>query len=279
VVRRLAAIAVGALLLPAAASATPPRVSVTRLPAELGFGDELRLRVDVRFDPQQVDPAKVHVGGFAPWVVIRGTRTVGDRKLTVALDLLCLRATCLGKHEGVARRFDLAAAVTWNGPGGAGSGALRVPQFRVASRVTPEEKLVPRFKVRLEPLPRFAYRFRPATGAIVAFAAAGALALAAVGLLVLAFGGRRRVRHGGQRLSGLERALLIVRRAAAAGAPGERRRALDRLARELEATPAADLGERARRLAWSSEPPEPAAVARVADDVERAAGAARADVQ
>jgi hypothetical protein len=127
--------------------------------------------------------------------------------------------------------------------------------------------------VRLEPLPPIAYRVPPRRAAFAAFAAAGLLALAALALLALAFGRRRRPRRlrpaGG--LTGLERALVIVRRAAAAGVPGERRRALDRLARELDATPAAPLGGPTRRLAWSSEPPEPDAVARIADEVEQAA--------
>jgi hypothetical protein len=268
------ATALAAFVLPAGAGAAPP-VTVTREPAHPAFGDVLRLRVDVRLDPEQIDPRTVHAGGFSPWVVIRREQSLSGRTLSVALRLVCLRPACLGKREGVERRFQLTGQLTWSGPGGVGAAPVSVPAFGVASRVTPAEKLAPRFRVRLRPLPRFVYRIGPATAANVAFAGAGLLALAGLGILVLAFAGRGVLERRRPRLSGLERALLIVRRAAAAGVPGERRRALDRLARELDATPAAHLGSRTRQLAWSEEVPEPAAVARVADDVEREAAAAR----
>jgi hypothetical protein len=71
----------------------------------------------------------------------------------------------------------------------------------------------------------------------------------------------------------LERALEQVGLVSPNGASPERRRALERLARELERVEQPALAARARRLAWARGNPEPGQVDELATDVREATGA------
>jgi hypothetical protein len=70
----------------------------------------------------------------------------------------------------------------------------------------------------------------------------------------------------------LEHALATVRRVFDSGEVPDRRRALERLSRELGRAGESELAERARGLAWSPDPPSPGEVDTLAADVHAANG-------
>jgi hypothetical protein len=78
--------------------------------------------------------------------------------------------------------------------------------------------------------------------------------------------GRRR------RALALERELALVRDAAARGAEGDQRKALDGLAVALSGNGNDDLARGAKRLAWAEPGPTPAAALELADEVEQRFG-------
>jgi hypothetical protein len=73
-------------------------------------------------------------------------------------------------------------------------------------------------------------------------------------------------------LAPLERALELARDASRNGDPPERRRALERVARELGGRGLAELADRARALAWASGAADPAAIEALARDAHAANG-------
>ena len=276
---RAAAVVVAALAVTARAGAAGPSLTVeTRLsPADAGFGEAIHAIVDVRLDPARVDPhSVVFRGRFRPYLpegpVRRSGAAPGRLRLEVALR--CLRAACLPRTEGASRTFRFTpGAVRYRTAGQERSVAAVWSDLHVRSLLTPADRLKPRFRIRLRPLPTFDYGVSPRRAQWLATGGAAACALGA--LACLAFALRRRgVRTPRQisRLGPLERALAIVRHAATAGPPRERRLALDRLARVLRAEVPDRLPDEAAELAWSPQRPAPVSLETLADRVEQRAG-------
>jgi hypothetical protein len=243
----------------------PVAVQSTLSPAEPQFGDPVAATIEVLVDRRRVDPGSVQVGArFAPFAVISSTRSVsrsGRLSIVRIRDRLdCLDPACLPKDGAATFRFPR-LRITFRG----GSLVVPWPAVRVHARVTAADLARPILRVG-PPVAHPSYRLPPhATGllllAIALAAALGGLTLVArAALSWLAFGTRRRG-------SALERLLDELARGSSNGSGS--RRALERLARELE-----PLDERlsfeSRVLAWAPQEPEPVAISDLARRVRAA---------
>jgi hypothetical protein len=242
------------------------------------FGEQVTARLEVVVDATRVPESSVKAQArFAPYTIVRGRETrerFGDfLRVRQEYVLECLVARCL-PPKGGRFRFPGAnveyAPTTLPEPQRA---EVDWPALRVASRVGPNDLEALQVQGDVRDLPGLTYRVQPDTfGAIgfilaVLLAAAGlalaAWALDAPRLVKDAFGGRR------SRLSPLQRALAVVRRATERGEPDTSRRALDRLSAELRRTREADLARTASGLAWRRDQPSEASVEPLSSEVER----------
>lgn len=258
--RRVVVIVLGALglalALAAPASAAPPvSYQTTLAPREALFGDPVDAHVDVVVDPARVDPraVRVHVD-FRPYRVASGAvtrRSAGDLvRIRFAYRLDCLVKACLPKGPERTVSFR-PLRITW----GNRTQTTFWPNLRIASRIDPRDLSRPTLRSEALSQPRVTWGVRPqvATRLLVA----GALLLLAYPALLGVRVVRRRWRIWRttrlERLTPLERALELLRRAAAGDEADRGRLALERVARELGDD---ELGSDARRLAWSRAQPD-----------------------
>ncbi len=249
----VALLALGALVVVPAVGAVSYRATLA--PREAFFGDPVEAKVDVVVDPRTVDPSRIRVHtDFRPYEAApqRVTRraAAGLVHVQFAYRLTCLVRRCL--TNGPERTVSFAPVrVT----AGTQTQTLRWPNLRVASRVDPHElsRPTPRSDVVRQPAVTWAVAPGPTTAVLVALALA---LLAYPAVLVGRAAHRAWVVHRTSRLdrmTPLERALELLRRAGGQG-DDRSRRALERVARELGPD---ELGEDARRLAWSRPQPDP----------------------
>jgi hypothetical protein len=220
------------------------------------FGDALSATVETVVDPALVDPRSVRVhADFRPYRA-SSTRVVRRQEgrltsIEFRYRLECLVRKCLpnGAERHVVFR---PVRITY----GAGETQTAFwPPVQLASRVAPQELQDPVLRSELVRQPAVTYGVRPQL-AVAALLAVAVLLLAYPALLAF-----RLARHGWrtlrtsrfERLTPMERALELMRRAAAAGEGEPSRRALERVARELGEH---ELVTDARRMAWSRPRPE-----------------------
>jgi hypothetical protein len=255
-VRRLVLAASVALLAATPAQAVDVAYRATLSPREALFGDPVEARIDVAVDPKQIDPDTVRVHtDFRPYAATpaRIERRVGGGlvRLSFVYRLTCLDKKCLPK--GPERTIVFAPLrVRWENT----TQILRWPSLQLASRLDPRDVAQPTPRSDVVRQPPMTWGVRPST-AIWVLVAAAVLLLAYPALLAFRAGRRAWLRWRTsrlERLSPLERALELLKRAAAGGEPDSSRRALERVARELGED---ELGTDARRLAWSRSRPEP----------------------
>jgi hypothetical protein len=244
------------------------KVHATLVPRATQFGDRVVAQAELLVDPGRVDPGSVRVvTDFSPYRVLAEPTVTrrsegGLTELRYRWELDCLARTCLPRET--ARRIVFAPVRAQYGGGLATS---VWPALRVETRVGPQDLARPALRFDVLPLPKATQRISPGAlhmlllaGAAFALLLAAALLAPELMALVPAY---RRV----DRRTPLERALAHVRAARAHGAP-PRRRALERLAREVDDP---ELGVRIRELAWSPSSPEGSEMDRVADQVEEGA--------
>jgi hypothetical protein len=248
------------------AARNPVTVHATLGPRAVQFGDRVVAQAELLVDPARVDPGGLKVvADFAPYRVV-GAPAVASRdeggltELRYRWSLDCLDRACLPRET--ARRF-VFAPVRAQYRGGVATGVW--PALRVETRVGPQDLARPALRFDVLPLPKATQRISPGALHVLLLVAAALLLLLAAALLVpevLALApASRRV----DRRTPLERALAHVR-AARAYADPRRRRALERLAREVDDP---ELGTRIRELAWSPPSPEKDEMDRVADQAGR----------
>jgi hypothetical protein len=256
------ALVVAAVIAPAAAAGERTGVSfrATLAPREALWGDVVRGRVDVVVEPALADPdsVRVHVD-LRPYSVVSTTVT-RDRegslvRVTNRYRLRCLERPCLpGRPE---RLIDFRPVrITWADRGGrTQTQTIFWPPLELASRVNPKDLAEPVLRSEVARQPPVTWRVRPS------LAIGGLLVVAGLLLLYPVLLVARLARRGWyvwrtsrlERLSPLERALELLRRAAHGGEDERSRLALERVSRELEGH---ELGEHASRLAWSRPAPE-----------------------
>jgi hypothetical protein len=275
----------------ATASLSPPRTQL--------FGDPVTAELEVELDARAVDADSVAVRPrFAPYTVLRKTEEETSAGAAVVrryrFTLVCIRPTCAAAGGGgaVLPVAQLPARVTYRTAGGAErSVAVKWPTTEVASRLgsvrfTRNDVLGIDFsKIDVSPAwrgdmspPPVSHRARP--GVLAGALFAGAALFVLLGLVLLAPELRRLLRLAPAReplasLPPLERALALLERALASTDAAERRKALDRLARELRRRGDDELASAARTLAWSPPAPPGEATGALAGEVERAIGGRR----
>lgn len=292
------AVAAGALALAGSAGAAPrsPLHATASISPPVHFvGDRVTARVEVVIDRRVVDPDGVHVtAAFGPYErtedpTVERSRTGDLVRIVFRWPLACLGEDCLPRGQRLVRLRP--ARVTY----GRHAVDVRWPPTAIVSRlgrievqlqrlerlasfmsagqgisiVSAQAQLSP-WRTNREP-PAPSYRVSaPALGAGLLGGAALALAGAAVLVAPLVRRRRRRPPRAAPRhASSLAEALSLLAETMANGAgPPARREALERLARELIALERLELAARARRLAWSTEPPEDPAVGVLAREAE-----------
>lgn len=260
------------------AGARPIAVRRSVAPESQLFGDPAVATIDVIVDTGRVDEESLNVdASFAPYEVVgepaRSRKADGPLvRLRTRYRLRCLAQACV--PERVELPLELAPArITFVRADGA-PGTPRVvrwPLLTIASQfergVPPQSGIgstvtsPPGLRAKVRPPGEPSWRVPPA--AMLAALIGGAVVLVGLaGLLLLPL-----VRRGPEQvlepevtieLTPLERALVGLDWARAAGASREQRKALELLAEELEADTEADLtalADDARVLAWSARPP------------------------
>jgi hypothetical protein len=249
-------------------------------PGAVHFGDPLTARAVVVLDPARVRTSTVRFAPrFGSYLVtrdLRETRSEGGlTRISYSFTLECLGAGCATGQAQVPLQFPQAALRFRTRSGTPGRLRVVWPTVTLASRLDDADRAEPAAHLRADVSPpAVTYRFSP--GLLVAglAVASGLLVLAAGILVFLAF--PRTVPPGaepeqdGPARTPLEDALLLVREASSDGhGPEVRRKALQRLVRELRSSDLRELAQAAGRLAWSNGPPSADTSLELVAQVER----------
>jgi hypothetical protein len=249
-------------------------------PGAVHFGDPLSARAVVVLDPARVRPSTVRFAPhFGSYRVTRGTRQTrsdgGLTRITWAFALECLGAGCATGQAQVPLLFP-EASVRFRTRSGT-AGLLRVvwPTVTLASRLDDSDRADPAAHLRVDTSPpAVSYRLSPGLLVPGLAVVSGLLVLAAGMFVLLALSKWRpsepEPEQAGPARTPLEDALLLVREAASDGhGPELRRKALQRLVRELRSSDLNELAQAAGRLAWSNGTPAPDTTLQLVAQVER----------
>jgi hypothetical protein len=259
----------------------PTQIAVqTRIdPREHGIGDRIMAELVVLVDTSVVDP-----GSIRPLIDYEPYDRIGDVQKTVTqegsvarfiyrIPLMCLAEACAPSEETPITELP-AGTVFYRfrqAPRPVGR-EIEWPQMNFVERATDEEVEDGQWRVDAPAITPVSYRFNPGWLAALLFVAALAFLLVAAAIVWQAVERRREPEAGPvvDTRPPLERALDAARLASLNGAVPERRRALERVARELSALGEDELAARARTLAWSPEGASRQAVEDLARDAQEA---------
>lgn len=240
----------------------------------VGNGDLLRpesVRMNPDFAPyERTGPARVERSGSG-----------SNLRWRFRYPLSCLREGCA--PDGPRRTFEFPltnVVYRFRDSPGPASTLIDWPPFEVTGRVSNDAVSRRTWRADVTSLPEVSYRLAP--GVLAAGLLAGSAALAALAVWIVWWFARRRDSRDRETaehvdvspVPPLERALELAGRASRNGDAPERRKALERVARELGARGLTGLADRARTLAWAPGPASPAAVEELARDARAAAVAA-----
>jgi hypothetical protein len=267
---------------------SPPSAIQARsafLPGVVLFGDTLTARLDVILDRSKVDPGSVRVqASFTPWKPVAPPKQVrrdGSASSTYiekTYVLRCLEAACTAQNDSIVEDFDR-ARVSYI----ARDGTHRVTQVqwprlivdsRYAQKTLSAAGASPApWKAALFSLPSLTYSISP-TLLFALLLTGGLVLLLAAGGLVYLVRPRPAVRVApapppppAPVLTPLERAFLLLELSERVDGAGDQRRALERLADELDKRGEPALARAARTLAWSEAIPETEQTTRFAESV------------
>lgn len=226
------------------------------------FGEPVVATVEALVDTTVIDLSSVRVvTDFAPYEQV-GERTVertssgGIGVVTFRFPLQCLEEGCDTSGSRGLADFETGRVVyRFHDSLNDAFGALDWPPFEVASRVSDDDVEDIRWRAAETLLPEPSYRGNPAWLAALLLGLAAALMAGAV-LLARRWwrpADRLVLEPAGPTETRLARALTLAREASLNGDVPRRRRALERVARELGAVNRPDLESEARELAWSQE--------------------------
>jgi hypothetical protein len=254
------------------------------------FGEPVTAELTTVFNRALIRAESVRaVVDFEPYEQIAATeRTRVDEetltRITFRYRLRCITRACLPgepkrliewQPAGVAYTLIDPLQIGTRGPRSGGQ-APPWPTLEIVSRLDPTATQDVRWRAETRTLPEPEYRVDATLATVGLLGGAGALAGVAV-LLLLPLAPRRRgealEEETAADVSPLERALLRLEGSRNGAAP-DRRRALELVARELEAHGEHALAVEARRLAWSQGAPSEADAAAFAGSVRAAAAAA-----
>jgi hypothetical protein len=262
----------------------PTQIAVlTRIdPRVHGLGDRIVAEVVVLADTTVVDPDSIRpLIDYEPYdriePVQRSVTKEGNvAKLTYRYPLMCLAEACTPSEETPFVQFPTGTVFYrfHQAPRPVGR-EIEWPPITFVARATDDEVERGRWRVDAPAILPVSYRFSPGRLAAVLFGGSLAFLLAAAAI-AWQFVGRRREMEEEVVVDTrppLDRALDAARLASLDGAVPERRRALERVARELTALGEEELAARARTLAWSPEGASRQAVEDLARDARAAAPA------
>ena len=244
------------------------------------FADPVKATISLLIDRQRVDPERVGFNpSFKPYALI-GVPSVQRydtgqlTHLKYTANLVCLTYDCLPPGPNSRVQFRQAEVFYWRKSGGARR-TLQLPwyPFTLASRTTDADLnnadpfQQPSWRITTDPL-AVSYGISPGLLRGLLFALSGVLLLCAlVGLIALFRAVRARVRRAPT--TPLERAVMLVEEATHRDDQPAKRKALERLSRELTHTGEEDLALTARELAWAEPTPVPSATQPLTVDVRR----------
>lgn len=276
---RVAAVVLGLLLAGPAAAGGPLSPTASLQPSRALFADRIAAVATVVVDRAAIDPADVRaVAAFGPLDTLSGPVVERSNRggLTVVRfrwEVACLSQECVPSAAAQPVAMPPLRVTAQRRGGGRVGSVVRWPALSIVGRATARDVAAATPPFRLETqLPPPSYRAAPATLATVLDAVAVASVLAVLLLATREISHRRRRREEERLalLSPLERALVLLREAVQRG-PGDRRRALNLLARVLGG-PGSRLGGAASELAWSPPEPSPEQIESVVGEVERTVG-------
>ena len=247
---------------PSSPRASVSVVSATVRPSVHDFGDPVVAELVVVADKALVDPASVRVDpDFTPYEpvgprVVQRTETATGVRWRIRFPLRCLGDECA--PDGDRRTIDFpttGVVYRFRGAPGRSTALVEWPSFQVSARV-PSDALAPQsWRADVTSLPAVSSRAEAGTLAIALVL--GSIALALLGFLIVWRLTRRESADEveepevEEEVTALERALRLAHEASLEGDSPERRKALERVARELGARDLPELADRARSLAWS----------------------------
>jgi hypothetical protein len=269
-----------------------PRASMSVAAAEVrppvhAFGEPVVAEVVLVADQALVRPDSIRIAAdFTPYEragPVRVERTTAGSSLRIRFSypLRCLREGCAPDGPRGSFEFPISNVVyRFHSSPGPASAVIDWPRFEVTARSSSEAVAPQAWRANLGALPEVTYRWSP--GPLAAALLAGSFGFGVLGVGIAWLLVRRPGPAGplvddaeALALTPLDRALELARDAARNGDPPDRRKALERVARELSARGLAELATRARALAWSSGAANPAAVDDLARDVGAAANGGR----
>jgi hypothetical protein len=278
-------VVLGAVLVIAARGEEPgasqPQASVTVVgagvqPSAHAFGDPVVAELVLDVDPTVADPETIRIPtDFSPYepagpAQVERTETGGALRLRYRYPLVCLREGCAPEGPRQVFEFPLGNVVyRFRATPGRATAIVDWQPFTVTSRIGEQTGSDRGWRADVTTLPGVSYRLPPGTLAALLFA--GSIAFA--GLAAALAWWRLRPPRGQvepaelepvRRLTPLEQALALAHEAARNGDPPDRRRALERVARELGTRGHRDLADRARDLAWAAGSASPAAIEQLA---------------
>jgi hypothetical protein len=262
-------LAAAVLLWPDDRSSATPRLQQAPVTVKRGlstgsalFGDTVEAEIDVVSDDRRVPPDSVRLEtDFRPLTVV-GTTVERERRgaatlLRTVVVLRCATVACLPPRDGRPVRF-AAATVRYRLDGRARAVAVPWRGLVVHSRLSGDPAAAEGIT---DAPPALSTGFARSPTVVVAVLVLLAIALGLVGALLVVQGLWPRFFYSlgwWRTLSPLSQSLLQVEAAASIDDEAVRRGALDRLATQLEAAQAPELGGEARRLAWGPTAPGPA---------------------
>ena len=247
-------------------------------PTAHAFGDPVVARADVLVDTREVGIESIVLQpNFEPYEALDPPHVTreqfGDLGLVrYTYGLICLKEGCdPAEARGVSDFPSGRLRYQFKDRPGSAFESYDWPLLEVASRVAPKDVEEIRWRSDATSLAPASYRLSPGAAAVVLLAAAIGCAAAAVliarRLWWSTAGDDGEPADEGDLRSPLERALEVALRSDDDADLPQRRRALERVARELGAAGRADLAREARALAWS---PVPSTVAQVESLAARA---------
>jgi hypothetical protein len=244
------------------------------------FADPVKASISVLIDRRRVDPERVGFNpSFKPYALI-GVPSVQRHDvgqlthLKYTANLVCLTYDCLPPGPNSRVQFRPAEVFYWRRSGGPRK-TLPLPwnPFTLASRTTEADLnnadpfQQPSWRITTDPL-AVSYGISPGVLRGLLFALSGLLFLCAVvGLVALFRAVRGRIRRAPT--TPLERAVMLVEDATQRDDQPAKRKALERLSRELTSSGEQDLALTARELAWAEPTPVPSATQPLTVDVRR----------
>jgi len=267
--------------------AAAPRASLTVvratiLPAVHLFGEPVVAELVVVASKAMVDPDTIRVRpDFTPYAptgqrLLERSETPTSVRYRYRFTLNCLDEDCAPDADREMVELSSAAVFyRFRGTQGPGTAIVDWPPFEVTARV-PTEALSPeRWRADVTSLPVVTYERSPGPTSVILLVGSILLALLGVALAWWLAKPEARAEVEGVdepvvEATPLERALRLAREATVDGDSPARRKAFERVARELGARGLGDLAERARALAWASGATTPVMV----DELEREALAA-----